>query len=117
MIPVGSPAIEASAANDAIAPPGTPGVPILKSVLLSNTIASIPKLTGTPQAFAKNTIIKDIRMDTASILIVAPRGKAMEEISLGTSSSSAHLLLIGSVAELEQVPKAFRAAGITVAKK
>ena len=50
-------------------------------------------------------------MDTASILMVAPRGRAREDISLGTSSSSAHRLLIGRVAELEQVPKALSAAG------
>ena len=78
MTPVGSPAIVASAANDAIAPPGTPGVPILSSVFDNNTIASIPKFISTPQAFAKNTIIKDIRIDTASILIVAPSGIVTE---------------------------------------
>ena len=55
-------------------------------------------------------------MDTASMLIVAPSGNASEEISLGTSSSSAQRLLIGSVAELEQVPNAFKAAGKIVTK-
>ena len=65
-----------------------------------------------PAAFAKNMIIKDIRIDTASILTVAPRGMAMLVIWLDTPiSSSIHCLLNGMVAELEQVPKAFSAAG------
>lgn len=50
-------------------------------------------------------------MDTASMLTVAPRGMVILVILLETpSSSSTHCLLIGMVAELEQVPKAFRAA-------
>ena len=36
--------------------------------------------------------------------------------SLGTPMSSAHRLLMGRVAELEQVPKALRAAGMTLVK-
>ena len=109
--------MEASAAKEAMAPPGTPGVPMLSRVLLNRTTTSIPKLTSTPQALAKNTIMKDMTIDTASMLMVAPRGSAREDISLGTPSPSAHRLLMGSVAELEQVPKAFSAAGITLAKK
>ena len=97
--------------------PGTPGAPILSRVLLSSTTASMLKLISTPQALAKNTIIKDMTTDTASMLMVAPRGRAKAEISLGTPSSSAQRLLIGRVAELEQVPNALRAAGMTLAKK
>ena len=89
---------------------------MLSSALLSSTTASIPKLSSTPQAFAKNTTMKDMTIDTASILIVAPSGRARDDTSLGTPSSSAHRLLIGSVAELEQVPNAFSAAGRTLAK-
>lgn len=37
MMPVGSPAMEARAAKDAMAPPGTPGVPMLKSTTASVT--------------------------------------------------------------------------------
>ena len=74
-------------------------------------------LTLIPQALAKNMIIKDIRMDTASMLTVAPRGMVILVILLETpSSSSTHCLLIGIVAELEQVPKAFRAAGMMALK-
>ncbi len=65
-----------------------------------------------PQAFAKNMIMKDIRMDTASIFTVAPRGIAILVILLEMPMpSSIHCLLNGMVAELEQVPKAFSAAG------
>ena len=75
-------------------------------------------LTLIPHAFAKNMIIKDIRIDTASIFTVAPRGIAILVILLETPiPSSIHCLLIGIVAELEQVPKAFSAAGIIVLKK
>ncbi len=74
-------------------------------------------LTLIPHAFAKNMIMKDIRMDTASIFTVAPRGIAILVILLETPiPSSIHCLLIGIVAELEQVPKAFSAAGIIVFK-
>ena len=57
-----------------------------------------------------------MRMLTASILMVAPRGSAREDTSLGTPMSSAQRLLMGRVAELEQVPKALRAAGMTFVK-
>ncbi len=105
-----------SAAKEAMAPPGTPGVPMLSRVLLNSTTASSPKLISTPQALAKNTIMKLIRIDTASMLIVAPSGSAREDTSLGTPISSAQRLLMGRVAELEQVPKALSAAGITLVK-
>ena len=60
----------------------------------------------------KNMIMNDIRMDTASMFTVAPRGMAILVILLDTPiSSSIRCLLIGMVAELEQVPNAFRAAG------
>lgn len=69
-------------------------------------------LTSTPQALAKNTIMNDNTMETASMLTVAPRGIAILVILSDTPiSSSMHCLLRGMVAELEQVPKAFRAAG------
>lgn len=69
-------------------------------------------LTLIPQAFAKNMIIKDMRMETASMFTVAPRGMAILVILLETPiSSSMHCLLMGMVAELEQVPNAFNAAG------
>ena len=81
-------------------------------------ITIIEMLTLIPHAFAKNMIIKDIRIDTASIFTVAPRGIAILVILLETPiPSSIHCLLIGIVAELEQVPKAFSAAGIIVLKK
>ena len=116
MTPAGSPAMADSAAKQAIAPPGTPGQPMESRVLLSITVIIMPSVTSTPQALAKNTIMKDIRIDTASMLMVAPSGSASEEISLGTSMSSAHRLLMGRVAEEEQVPKAFSAAGSTFLK-
>lgn len=105
-----------SAAKHAIALPGTPGAPMESSVLDSIITTIMLKLSSTPQALAKNTIINDIRMETASMLMVAPRGRDREEISFGTPISSAQRLLIGSVAELEQVPKAFRPAGRIVLK-
>ena len=53
-----------------------------------------------------------MRMETASMFTVAPRGMAILVILLETPiSSSMHCLLIGMVAELEQVPNAFNAAG------
>ena len=62
-------------------------------------------------------IIKDIRMDTASMFTVAPRGMAILVILSDTPISfSIHCLLIGMVAELEQVPNAFNAAGSIVLK-
>ena len=116
--PAGSPAIVASAAKEAIAPPGTPGVPTERSTFARRMITIIEMLTLIPHAFAKNMIIKDIRIDTASIFTVAPRGIAILVILLETPiPSSIHCLLIGIVAELEQVPKAFSAAGIIVLKK
>lgn len=117
MTPAGSPAIVASAAKEAIAPPGTPGVPMESSTFAKSMIIIMEMLTLIPHAFAKNIIMKDIRIDTASILTVAPRGMAILVILLDTpKSSSMHCLLIGIVAELEQVPKAFRAAGIIALK-
>ena len=69
-------------------------------------------LTLIPHALAKNMIMNDITIETASILTVAPSGIAILEIWLETPSSfSTQLLLIGMVAELEQVPNAFSAAG------
>ena len=67
----------ASAAKDAIAPPGTPGVPTESRTFARRMMIIRETLTWIPQAFAKNMIIKDIRMDTASILTVAPRGMAI----------------------------------------
>ena len=62
-------------------------------------------------------IMKDIRMDTASIFTVAPRGIAILVILLETPiPSSMHCLLIGIVAELEHVPNAFSAAGMIALK-
>ena len=56
-------------------------------------------------------------MDTASMFTVAPSGIAILVILLETPiPSSIHCLLIGIVAELEHVPKAFRAAGIMALK-
>ena len=108
----------ASAAKDAIAPPGIPGVPTDSNVFARRIITIMDTLTLTPHAFAKNIIIKDMTMETASIFTVAPSGTAILEIWLDTpSSSSTHRLLIGIVAELEQVPNAFRAAGRIARKK
>ena len=108
----------ASAAKAAIAPPGTPGVPILNSTLQARIVNMVPVVSGTPQADAKKVIMKLIRMDTASMLMVAPSGNVREAISSGTSNSSvAHLILIGRVAEEEQVPKAFKPAGAIFLKK
>ena len=117
MTPAGRPAIVASAANDAIAPPGIPGVPTESRTLASRMITIIEMLTLMPQAFAKNMIINDIRIDTASILTVAPSGIAILLIWFETPSSfSTQRLLIGIVAELEHVPNAFRAAGMIALK-
>ena len=110
--PAGSPAIVASAAKDAIAPPGIPGVPTDRSTFARRIIIIIDTLTLTPHAFAKNMIMNDITIETASILTVAPSGIAILEIWLETPSSfSTQLLLIGMVAELEQVPNAFSPSG------
>ena len=80
--------------------------------------AVMDRLFEFPQALAKNMIIKDITMDTASMLTVAPSGIAILVIWLETPiSSSIHCLLIGIVAELEQVPNAFSAAGMIALKK
>ena len=118
IIPAGRPAIVARAAKDAIAPPGIPGVPTERSTFARRIITIIEMLTLIPQAFAKNMIMKDIRIETASIFTVAPSGMAILVIWLETPiSSSIHCLLIGIVAELEQVPNAFSAAGIIALKK
>lgn len=102
----------ANAANEAIAPPGMPGVPTDKITFASRITIIMEVLTSTPQALAKNTIMNDNTMETASMLTVAPRGIAILVILSDTPiSSSMHCLLRGMVAELEQVPKAFRAAG------
>ena len=61
--------------------------------------------------------MNDITIETASILTVAPSGIAILEIWFETPSSfSTQLLLIGMVAELEQVPNAFSAAGMIARK-
>ena len=115
--PAGSPAMVASAAKDAIAPPGTPGVPTERSTFARSTMTIMEMLTLIPHALAKNMIMKDIRMDTASIFTVAPRGIAILVILLETPiPSSMHCLLIGIVAELEHVPNAFSAAGMIALK-
>ena len=108
----------ASAAKEAIAPPGIPGVPTDRSTFARRITIIKETLTLIPQALAKNMIIKDITMDTASMLTVAPSGIAILVIWLETPiSSSIHCLLIGIVAELEQVPNAFSAAGMIALKK
>ena len=110
--PAGRPAMVARAAKEAMAPPGIPGVPTDRSTLARRITIIVEMLTLIPQAFAKNMIIKDMRMETASMFTVAPRGMAILVILLETPiSSSMHCLLIGMVAELEQVPNAFNAAG------
>ena len=110
--PAGRPAMVARAAKEAMAPPGIPGVPTDRSTLARRITIIMEMLTLIPQAFAKNMIIKDMRMETASMFTVAPRGMAILVILLETPiSSSMHCLLIGMVAELEQVPNAFNAAG------
>lgn len=100
------------AAKDAMAPPGIPGVPTDRSTFARRIMIIMEMLTLIPHALAKNMIMNDIRMDTASMFTVAPRGMAILVILLDTPiSSSIRCLLIGMVAELEQVPNAFRAAG------
>ena len=100
-----------------MAPPGIPGVPTERSTFARRITIIREMLTLIPQAFAKNMIIKDIRMDTASMFTVAPRGMAILVILSDTPISfSIHCLLIGMVAELEQVPNAFNAAGSIVLK-
>ena len=117
MTPAGRPAIVASAANDAIAPPGIPGVPTDRRTFARRMMIIIGTLTCTPHAFAKNMIMNDIRIDTASMLTVAPSGIVILDIWFGTpSSSSTQLLLRGIVAELEHVPNAFNAAGMIALK-
>ena len=112
MTPAGRPAMVASAAKDAMAPPGIPGVPTDRSTFARRIMIIMEMLTLILHALAKNMIMNDIRMDTASMFTVAPRGMAILVILLDTPiSSSIRCLLIGMVAELEQVPNAFRAAG------
>ena len=109
---MGSPAMGARAAKAAIAPPGTPGVPILSKVLAARTVIMVSSVRGMPKAAAKKLIIKDIRILTASMLMVAPRGSVKEAISSGTSKdSTAHSIERGRVALEEQVENAFKLAG------
>lgn len=116
--PAGRPAMVARAVKEAIAPPGTPGVPMESSTFASKTMVMREMLMWIPQALAKNMIINDIKMDTASMLTVAPSGITILVILSETpKSSSMQVLLIGIVAELEQVPKAFNAAGRIALKK
>ncbi len=101
-----------------MAPPGIPGVPTDRSTFARRIMIIMEMLTLIPHALAKNMIMNDIRMDTASMFTVAPRGMAILVILLDTPiSSSIRCLLIGMVAELEQVPNAFRAAGSIALKK
>ena len=79
MTPAGSPAIVASAAKDAIAPPGIPGVPTDRSTFAKSTSTIMEMLTFTLHALAKNMIINDIKIDTASIFTVAPSGMVILE--------------------------------------
>ena len=96
----------ARAAKDAMAPPGIPGVPTDRSTFARRITIIMEMLTLIPHALAKNMIMNDIRMDTASMFTVAPRGMAILVILLDTPiSSSIRCLLMGMVAELEQVPK------------
>lgn len=81
----------ASAANEAIAPPGMPGVPTDKITFASRITIIMEVLTSTPQALAKNTIMNDNTMETASMLTVAPRGIAI--------LVNAHLVLHALLAE------------------
>jgi len=79
MTPAGSPAIVASAAKDAIAPPGIPGVPTDRSTFAKSTSTIMEMLIFTLHALAKNMIINDIKIDTASIFTVAPSGMVILE--------------------------------------
>ena len=109
---MGSPAMGAKAAKAAMAPPGTPGVPILSKVLAAKTVIIVSSVRGIPKAEAKKLIIKDIRILTASMLMVAPKGSVKEATSSGTSKdSTAHSMERGRVALEEQVEKAFKVAG------
>ena len=66
-------------------------------------------LKSIPSAVAKNVIINDIKIETASISIVIPKGRVNEVISSGMPIFSvAHFNEMGIVALLEQVPNAFR---------
>ena len=67
--PAGRPAMVARAVKEAIAPPGTPGVPMESSTFASKIMVMREMLMWIPQALAKNMIINDIKMDTASMLI------------------------------------------------
>ena len=67
----------ARAAKDAMAPPGIPGVPTDRSTFARRITIIMEMLTLIPHALAKNMIMNDIRMDTASMFTVAPRGMAI----------------------------------------
>jgi len=70
-------------------------------------------LKSIPSAVAKNVIINDIKIETASISIVIPKGRVNEVISSGMPIFSvAHFNEMGIVALLEQVPNAFNPAGV-----
>ena len=102
----------AKAAKAAMAPPGTPGVPILSRVFAAKTVIMVSSVRGIPRAEAKKLIIKDIRILTASMLMVAPKGSVKEATSSGTSKdSTAHSIDRGRVALEEQVENAFKLAG------
>ena len=68
-------------------------------------------LTLIPQAFAKNMIIKDMRMETASMFTVAPPRLPLLLLFFATPlSSSLHSLLLRLLPALPPLPPAFTAA-------
>ena len=80
MTPAGRPAIVASAANDAIAPPGIPVFQLTEEHSPEDDDHHRNTEHVRPHAFAKNMIINDIRIDTASMLTVAPSGIVILDI-------------------------------------
>lgn len=78
MTPAGSPAIVASAAKDAIAHLGFPAFLRIGVHLLRVQVPSW-KCDIYIHALAKNMIINDIKIDTASIFTVAPSGMVILE--------------------------------------
>ncbi len=93
--PAGRPAMVARAAKDAMAPPGIPGVPTDRSTFARRIMIIMEMLTLIPHALAKNMIMNDIRMDTASMFYSSTKRNG----DTGDLVGDAHLILHALLAD------------------
>ncbi len=106
---MGTPTIPRIIIRSGTEPPGIPAVPMAVMTAITTTTSWAPRDSSTPNTWARKSTVAPSKSAVPFMLRVAPSGRTKPQISGGMRSPSRPtLIVVGSVALLEDVENAVR---------